>query len=642
MKLRIVLAGLIFGSVALAVETGAELFQKALTAERAAGNLEEAIKLYQRIAKDFASDRALAAKALVQEARCYEKLGKDNAVRIYQQVAREYKDQPEPSAAANARLAALKLGDGAAGPVGMTQRKIELPFPDRSTTSDGRRLYSWDSSAGRLLVSDLAGKGERTIFKLKAGDRMPSGGFSRDFSMTFALVRRTGELKVAVFKNDGTGYREFNSVSPSDDCDPDFSWDNRYLFLCASDQDGTQQLVRVSLGDGEVRKLRANDSQRNRPSPDGRFIALSTQISSPGKVLVVPTEGGEPHMVSDNAHLIDWTLDGRYLIVDGVQQGREALYLVPLKDGRLAGDPIFLNYGACAWGMTTSAGALICENNLPGGGYQTWLGTLDSRGHPVDWKRLDTGGTPAGIRWSPDSAQISYNVNDVANKTSAVRLRNIASGEEREVYRGTKSLRCIWAAQRPALLCGEGGGGQLSSISLDSGRLEPLGAFAGKLGYLFFTGDDDRTIYLGSQLTLFRWDAGTQQSTLVERIPLAGRPDPNKHWLARREGDKFEIRPTAGGDWKPLVSVGETQMVFTPDGNWLLYHDVDGAGKHGLFRVPTTGGPPERVGDFPSVPKAAYGYLYISPDGQKFIAQGANPVELLILENFEPKRTAAR
>lgn len=68
MKLRIVLAGLMMALAGFAAETGAELFQRALTEERAAGNLEEAIKLYQRIAKEFASDRALAAKALVLEA----------------------------------------------------------------------------------------------------------------------------------------------------------------------------------------------------------------------------------------------------------------------------------------------------------------------------------------------------------------------------------------------------------------------------------------------------------------------------------------------------------------------------------------------------------------------------------------------
>jgi tetratricopeptide (TPR) repeat protein len=61
--------------IALGAESGADLFQKALVKERAAGNLEEAIQLYERVAREFRSDRALAARALVQAARCYEKLG---------------------------------------------------------------------------------------------------------------------------------------------------------------------------------------------------------------------------------------------------------------------------------------------------------------------------------------------------------------------------------------------------------------------------------------------------------------------------------------------------------------------------------------------------------------------------------------
>ena len=106
MKLRILIAGLMFGAAVLAADSGAELFQKAVTAERAAGNLEEAIKLYQRVATEFASDRALAAKALVQEARCYEKLGQDKAIKIYEQVARDYRDQRQPSATASAPVIA--------------------------------------------------------------------------------------------------------------------------------------------------------------------------------------------------------------------------------------------------------------------------------------------------------------------------------------------------------------------------------------------------------------------------------------------------------------------------------------------------------------------------------------------------------
>ena len=74
MKFTILVAGITFGVAALAAESRPELFQKAVTAERAAGNLEQPITLYQRVATEFASDRALAARALVAEAHCYEKL----------------------------------------------------------------------------------------------------------------------------------------------------------------------------------------------------------------------------------------------------------------------------------------------------------------------------------------------------------------------------------------------------------------------------------------------------------------------------------------------------------------------------------------------------------------------------------------
>lgn len=51
---------------AQAADSGTE-YQKAVTLERA-GKLDDAIKLYQSVAKEFASDRALAAKALMAAA----------------------------------------------------------------------------------------------------------------------------------------------------------------------------------------------------------------------------------------------------------------------------------------------------------------------------------------------------------------------------------------------------------------------------------------------------------------------------------------------------------------------------------------------------------------------------------------------
>src|SRR5580658_3290661 len=216
MKLRVLIAGLVFVGAALAADSGAELFQKAVTQERAAGNLEEAIKLYQRVAKEFATDRPLAAKALVQAAHCYELLGQDKqdkAVKLYEQVARDFGDQRELSAAANSRLAVLRQVERAPAPATMTQRKIDLPFAGypgfASFSTDGRREVYTDTATGALMIVNLAGTDKRVIFKPKAGEHL--GGYlpSRDFSMVVMFLGKPdGSYRTAVIRIDGTGYRE--------------------------------------------------------------------------------------------------------------------------------------------------------------------------------------------------------------------------------------------------------------------------------------------------------------------------------------------------------------------------------------------------------------------------------------------------
>jgi len=661
MRLRILIAGLIFGAAVFAAETGADLFQRAVTAERAAGNLEEAIKLYERVAREFASDRALAAKALVQEARCYEKLGQDKAVKLYEQVARDYRDQREPATTANARLAALRKGERAAAPAGMTQRSIELPFPNTSPTdatqTDGQREVYKDTATGALMISDLAGGDKRVVFKPKPGEQVSAYLPSRDRSIVgMVLARQGGSIKGAVVKTDGTGYRELDGIDLPPSCGVDWSWDNRYLFTCGRQPDGTRQLLRVSVTDGEIRKVRATDSSYHRPSPDGRFIAIAASPDSVfGKVFVAPSQDGEPQLVSDSARLIDWTRDGRYLIVASAPAGSEALYLLPIKDGRLSGDPILVRYGPCTYGGTNADGALVYRSILPGGTYGAWLGTFDSSGRLADWKRLNLSGvTRLSIvaKWSPDSSQITYVILDESTQKWVVRLNNVANGGDRELYRG-RYASCVWAAQHPSLFCGMSSlldrAMEVFSLSVDSGRVEQLGSITSVLPYLFFASRDDRTLYFLREPDheLIQWEINTQQATSLGRIPGFGcgngggcTPNPDEHWMARRDKAAIEIRPTPGGNWKPLISVDPTQMGFSGDGNWLLYHDRDAAGKECLFRVATAGGQPERVGDFPTAIRR--GSLNISPDGKKVVAEARITEELWLLENFEPKQPAAR
>lgn len=181
---------------------------------------------------------------------------------------------------------------------------------------------------------------------------------------------------------------------------------------------------------------------------------------------------------------------------------------------------------------------------------------------------------------------------------------------------------------------------ELISISTENGGTEGLGPLPSPgegFGQPFSLARDGRALYVAStKLGLRRWEIGAPQLTTVYEGANVIGLSPDERWIVRREqGRVVEIRPMSGGDWKPLISLRENQFAFTQDGNWLIYHDTDGSGKDGLFRVATAGGDPERLGDFPAA--STQGEIWISPDGRKLITDTLNPRELWMLENFEPK-----
>jgi tetratricopeptide (TPR) repeat protein len=104
---------LICFSAPLLAQSAAELYQQALVQENGAGNLRNAIQLYERALKGAKGDRTTAALALVGAARCYEKLGQAEARRLYEEVEKSYSDQREQAALARERLAAMEPTENA-------------------------------------------------------------------------------------------------------------------------------------------------------------------------------------------------------------------------------------------------------------------------------------------------------------------------------------------------------------------------------------------------------------------------------------------------------------------------------------------------------------------------------------------------
>lgn len=664
MKLRMLIAGLLIGVAAFAVDNGAELFQKAKTQEQAAGNLEEAIKLYQRVATEFASDRALAAKALVAEAKCYETQGQDKAdkaTKLYEQVAKDFPDQTDSAKAASARLVVLRQVGHPAAPATMTQRMIELPesgtFVLAFDETDGQRAVFKDPDTGALMMSDLTGRNKRVIFKPNPR-AINVFVLSRDSSFVVMVLAKPGSTKNwAVVRTDGTGFREIGGEwTGQRPCDPSFSWDNRYVLYCQPQADGPPQLFRFSISTGEISRIREADGSNYQFSPDARFIAYN----SARKIFVVPSQGGEPQLVADNGPVFDdWTRDGLYLITYTTSGGARALNLLPVNDGRQAGKPVFIRYGNFGIGRTTANGAFIYTSTPEEGHFTAWLGKLDSANGSLDWEKLSLTGSSAGTHyptWSPDSTKVAYiTYNGAAGQYYAdLRVRALSSGEERDLYHSDLFTTCLWSVQHPNLFCIQRGARNAAlSISIETGRTETLGNVPPDVDATavpVLLTDDDRAVYLESQKQgLVRWEIGATQSTTVLPNPngvqstFFASVSPDMRWTTRWENGNIEIRPMSGGDWRPLAPApGRMNPAFTSDGNWFVYRGQDATGNDGLFRVATSGGQPERIGDFPGNKKTASGCIWISPDRKKIIAESLNSEELWMLQNFEPRQQAAK
>ncbi len=111
------------GQCALA-QSGYNLFQKGLIQERVKGDLDEAIKVYERIIVKFPNNRPIVAKALLHIGLCYEKMGKQEAQKAYQRLIKEYTDQPEPVQTARQHLQQLDAGAPGAKANGPTYRLV--------------------------------------------------------------------------------------------------------------------------------------------------------------------------------------------------------------------------------------------------------------------------------------------------------------------------------------------------------------------------------------------------------------------------------------------------------------------------------------------------------------------------------------
>jgi Tol biopolymer transport system component len=407
----------------IGAQSGHELFQQALSKERAEGKLQDAIGLYQRVIDVAGADHALAARALLQLGRCYETLGHAEARGAYERLIARYPDQSDLVAQARSRLAALVRTPSTATAAAMTV----VPLHDLSkdgelvtVAADGTKAIVMDYSKGQvnLAVYDFSTKQKRVLtgfwytwFAVWSPDaRRVAYHTSPTFNSSELHVTALDGRPAVVHRNDGA-----QTIQP-------VGWmpDGATLVVVLRHPDKTWVVGTLPATGGSFTPIRSlgwsYDWVEGSPrlSPDGRFLAYLDGEKGLRDVHVLSLDGRAAYRITDDP--ADdmtplWAPDGRQLAFRSNRLGSVALWSVEIKDGKPVGQATKLKDGMQSARLLdwTERGIFYDQQTTTWDLYTAPMDPVEGRstGSPRQIPHSRTGRN-LGPVWSPDGARLAF------------------------------------------------------------------------------------------------------------------------------------------------------------------------------------------------------------------------------------------
>jgi Tol biopolymer transport system component len=356
MRLRIISVGMLLllsAAITVAMQNGNDLYQQGLARETA-GDIKGAIQIFERIVRDFSSNRTLTAKALLQLGRWSDLLGEDQGRKYYERLIREFSDQPEYAevvSQAKARLA----------PSPTTAAAAARPLPDISRNWDSELLTVSPDGTKAIVIDytrdeNLAIYDFSTTQKRLLTDREVLNGGHADFAlwspdsrrvafMLAAWIGDASELRVTTLDGRSTlVYRNDEGVVRP------VGWtrDGATLVVVLGRADKTATLGTLPATGGRFTPLRsftwsANRGGGFRLSPDGRFVAYEQGEEGLRDIYVVSIDGRDAYRITD--HPADdfapiWSPDSQHLAFMSSRSGTVSLWTVEVKGAKPAGQPV--------------------------------------------------------------------------------------------------------------------------------------------------------------------------------------------------------------------------------------------------------------------------------------------------------------
>jgi Tol biopolymer transport system component len=620
--------------------------QAAIRAATLGGDLSAAIQQFKALVAKYPADRVVAAKALVELADCYRRLGDAEAQRVYQRILTEYRDQPEAVAVARARLApseseadpnrrvwTVPIDGNVAGPVSYDGRHVA--YVDWSDAGKGDLfVHAFGAGADRRVTQ--SGNVKDTTWKRFA----EQAAFSRDgVKLAYSWVdldKNREELRIVGLA--GTAALQSSMLVGLDTpswIDPyDWSRDGQWIAAMWKMKDGPREIGLVSTKDGSLHSLKTID----RPcacdlnlslSPDGKYLAfdLPGVDTRARDIFVLDTapaaaDRREVPAVVYRGHdaLVGWAPDGQSLIFtsDRSQPGTSGLWTMPFAGGRPGTAKLLRSeLGPFVARGVTATGAIYFCRCEPQSGSDIKMASFDFEtgqflSPPADAVQQFVG-TNSQPFWSPDGKSFVYR-SLRPNQDPILAIQDVASGDVREL--------------RPKL------------ASLIDPRWAPDGRSIAVMGRDFQArfGFYRIDVATGSASPMMIIDRGQLSALGPEMWPGDGR----KFYYRHRIGDTigFVELDVASGAVKTLYSEtrpGTLPATVSPDGRTAYYRRwVSGEGSTEQFAIVARDLAQGTDREILRGPNLNLGHQSLSPDGRYLSTITGGPPDSPVVVSVVP------